>query len=160
DSQAPLAHWTATVTLGDLATVLHANDDWPGGAITSVSLSSERVTMTGSGHTVSKLRPTVANDLNSDAPRLFPKKYPSQAGSAKKGPLRQTVPSSTYTLMQTGSTLTFGGRGWGHGVGMSQYGANFMAAAGSSATQILKHFYGPAQITAVHEPGEIRVLAA
>jgi len=43
---------------------------------------------------------------------------------------------------------------------MSQYGANYMAAAGSSSTQILKHFYGPAQITTVREPGEIRVLAA
>ena len=160
DSQAPLAHWTATVTLGDLATVLHANDDWPGGAITKVSLSGDRVTMTGSGHTVSKLRSTVANDLNSDGPCLFPKKYPSQTGSAKKGPLPQTVPSSTYSLTQNGSTVIFSGRGWGHGVGMSQYGANYMAAAGSSATQILKHFYGPAQITTVREPGEIRVLAA
>jgi hypothetical protein len=43
---------------------------------------------------------------------------------------------------------------------MSQFGANFMAAAGNSATQILKHFYGPASITSVKEPGEIRVLAA
>ena len=160
DSQAPLARWTAVVTLGDLATVLQANDDWPGGAITNVSLSGDRVTMTGSGHTVSKLRSTVANDLNSDGPCLFPKTYPSQTGSAKKGPLPQTVPSSTYTLTQNGSTIIFSGRGWGHGVGMSQYGANYMAAAGSSATQILKHFYGPAQITSVREPGEIRVLAA
>src|SRR5579864_348953 len=160
DSQAPLAHWTAAVTLGDLATVLHANDDWPGGAITNVSLSGDRVTMTGSGHTVSKLRSTVANDLNSDGPCLFPMKYPSQTGSAKKGPLPQTVPSSTYTLTQSGGTIIFSGRGWGHGVGMSQYGANYMAAAGSSAAQILKHFYGPAQITSVREPGEIRVLAA
>jgi hypothetical protein len=74
--------------------------------------------------------------------------------------LPQTIPSSTYTLTQKGSTVTFSGRGWGHGVGMSQYGANYMAAAGSSSTQILKHFYGPAQITNVSEPGEIRVLAA
>ena len=160
DSQAPLSHWTATVTLGDLAAVLQANDDWPGGAIASVSLSGDRVTMTGSGHTISKLRSTVANDLNSDGPCLFPKKYPSQTGSAKKGPLPQTVPSSTYTLTQNGSTITFNGRGWGHGVGMSQYGANYMAASGSSAAQILHHFYGPARITTVREPGEIRVLAA
>src|SRR5438270_2414431 len=129
DSQAPLAHWTASVTLDDLATVLHANDDWPGGAITNVSLSGDRVTMTGSGHSVSKLRSTVANDLNSDGPCLFPRKYPSQSGSAKKGPLPQTVPSSTYTLTQNGSTIIFSGRGWGHGVGMSQYGANYMAGA-------------------------------
>jgi hypothetical protein len=102
----------------------------------------------------------VENDLNNEGPCLFPKKYPSKTGSAKRGPLPQTVPSSTYTVTQKGSTVTFSGRGWGHGVGMSQYGANYMAAAGSSSTQILKHFYGPAQITNVREPGEIRVLAA
>ena len=160
DSQAPLAHWTATVTLSDLAAVMQASDDWPGGAITSVTLSGDRVTMTGSGHSVSKLRSTVENDLNNEAPCLFPKKYPSDTGSAKHGPLPQTVPSSTYTISQKGSVVTFSGRGWGHGIGMSQYGANYMAAAGSSATQILKHFYGPASITTVKEPGEIRVLVA
>jgi len=160
DGAAPLARWTATVTLDDLAAVMQASEDWPGGAITSVSQSGDHVTMTGSGHTVTKLRSTVENDLNSEGPCLFPKTYPSRTGSAKGGPLPQTVPSSTYTLTQKGGTVTFSGRGWGHGVGMSQYGANFMAAAGSSATAILKHFYGPAQITTVREPGEIRVLAA
>jgi stage II sporulation protein D len=160
DAAAPLAHWTATVTLADLAAVLKKSGDWPGGAISTVSQSGDRVTMTGSGHSVSKLRSTVENDLNNEGPCLFPKKYPSNTGSAKGGPLPQTVPSSTYTVTQKGGTVTFSGRGWGHGVGMSQYGANYMAAAGSSSTQILKHFYGPAQITNVREPGEIRVLAA
>lgn len=32
-------------------------------------------------------------------------------------------------------------RGYGHGVGMSQYGANAMAAAGSSYADILAHYY-------------------
>jgi SpoIID/LytB domain protein len=160
DGAAPLAHWTATATLGDLSAVLQKSGDWPGGAISTVSQSGDHVTMTGSGHTVTKLRSTVENDLNSEGPCLFPKRYPSQTGSAKHGPLPQTVPSSTYTVTRAGSTVTFSGRGWGHGVGMSQYGANFMAEAGSSATQILKHFYGPAQISSVSEPGEIRVLAA
>jgi stage II sporulation protein D len=160
DSAAPLAHWTATVTLGDLAAVLQKSDDWPGGAISSVSQSGDHVTVAGSGHSVTKLRSTIANDMNNEGPCLFPKTYPSQTGSAKHGPLPQTVPSSTYTVTQKSSTVTFSGRGWGHGVGMSQYGANYMAEAGSSATQILKHFYGPAQITKVSEPGEIRVLAA
>jgi SpoIID/LytB domain protein len=160
DAAAPLAHWSATVTLSDLAAVLKKSGDWPGGAISTVSQSGDRVTITGSGHSVSKLRSTVEIDLNNEGPCLFPKKYPSKTGSAKGGPLPQTVPSSTYTATQKGSTVTFSGRGWGHGVGMSQYGANYMAAAGSSSTQILKHFYGPAQITNVREPGEIRVLAA
>jgi stage II sporulation protein D len=160
DGAAPLAHWTATVTLADLAAVLQKSSDWPGGTITSASQSGDHVTVTGSGHSVTKLRSTIENDLNSEGPCLYPKTYPSKTGSAKGGPLPQTIPSSTYTLTQKGSTVTFSGRGWGHGVGMSQYGANFMAAGGSSSTQILKHFYGPAQITTVREPGEIRVLAA
>jgi stage II sporulation protein D len=33
------------------------------------------------------------------------------------------------------------GRGWGHGVGMGQYGANGMANAGKTYDEILKHFY-------------------
>ena len=31
--------------------------------------------------------------------------------------------------------------GYGHGVGLSQYGANAMAEAGSSWREILEHYY-------------------
>ena len=37
--------------------------------------------------------------------------------------------------------FTFYVTGFGHGVGMSQYGANAMAAAGSTYTDILQHYY-------------------
>ena len=33
------------------------------------------------------------------------------------------------------------GQGSGHGVGMSQWGARYMAAKGQKAERILKHFY-------------------
>ena len=33
------------------------------------------------------------------------------------------------------------GRGSGHGVGMSQWGARYMASKGQKAETILKHFY-------------------
>jgi SpoIID/LytB domain protein len=36
---------------------------------------------------------------------------------------------------------TFYGRGWGHGVGMSQYGARGRALAGQDASTILAHYY-------------------
>jgi stage II sporulation protein D len=32
-------------------------------------------------------------------------------------------------------------KGLGHGVGMSQYGANEMAASGKTYEEILKHYY-------------------
>src|SRR6185369_14317347 len=37
--------------------------------------------------------------------------------------------------------LTFYGRGYGHGVGMSQYGARGRALAGQLAPEILTHYY-------------------
>lgn len=40
-----------------------------------------------------------------------------------------------------GSTVTFHGRGWGHGVGLSQYGARGRALAGQTSTQILDHYF-------------------
>lgn len=42
---------------------------------------------------------------------------------------------------QAGRTVTITGGGWGHGIGMSQYGAYGRALKGKSATQILTHYY-------------------
>ena len=43
--------------------------------------------------------------------------------------------------MQSYPYLTISGRGAGHGVGMSQWGAKYMANKGYKANQILKYFY-------------------
>jgi len=40
-----------------------------------------------------------------------------------------------------GPDVVLAGSGWGHSVGMSQYGARAMAQAGQSAAQILQHYY-------------------
>ena len=40
-----------------------------------------------------------------------------------------------------GDKVLISGRGYGHGVGMSQYGANNLANRGFSARQILNYFY-------------------
>jgi len=44
-------------------------------------------------------------------------------------------------LSSSGDTITFVGRGWGHGVGMSQHGARGMAYVGYTFEQILNHYY-------------------
>ena len=54
----------------------------------------------------------------------------------------------------TGSLFLFSGHGWGHGIGMSQYGAWGYALHGWSYQQILSHYYpgttiGPAQTNLV-----------
>ena len=41
----------------------------------------------------------------------------------------------------SGALFVFSGHGWGHGVGMSQYGAYGYALHGASFQQILAHYY-------------------
>ncbi len=57
------------------------------------------------------------------------------------------------------ASFTVTGSGWGHGVGMSQYGARAMAEAGRSHQQILDFYYGPAVLvdSALRAAEQIRV---
>lgn len=49
--------------------------------------------------------------------------------------------SSDFDFTINTSSVTFITRGYGHGVGMSQYGANGMAQSGYTYDQILRHYY-------------------
>ena len=52
------------------------------------------------------------------------------------------LPSIHYTVTQAEDSFVFSGGGWGHNVGMSQWGAYSMAHFhGMSYTQILQFFY-------------------
>lgn len=54
--------------------------------------------------------------------------------------------STDFTVSVKNGAITFYTKGFGHRVGMSQYGANAMAKAGSSYREILTHYYTGAQI--------------
>jgi len=54
-------------------------------------------------------------------------------------------------------TYTFEGSGWGHGVGMCQYGARGMAAAGHGYREILAYYYRGTQVSPWPCPQTIRV---
>lgn len=49
--------------------------------------------------------------------------------------------STAFTLEYTGFSFLFTVTGYGHGVGMSQYGANVMASRGVAWQEILEHYY-------------------
>lgn len=55
--------------------------------------------------------------------------------------------------------FTFVGRGWGHGVGMSQFGAKGLALRGTGARSILRHYYRGISISA-RSNESLRVLVA
>ena len=52
-----------------------------------------------------------------------------------------SLKSTAFTLDYNDGYFTFNVHGNGHGVGMSQYGAEVMARNGSSYDEILKHYY-------------------
>ncbi|SHE96613.1 stage II sporulation protein D [Desulforamulus putei] len=52
-----------------------------------------------------------------------------------------------------GDQITFTTRGYGHGVGLCQYGAKGMALQGKSYEQILKHYYTGVEITTIPPAG-------
>lgn len=49
--------------------------------------------------------------------------------------------STAFLISAVGDTVTVTTRGFGHRVGMSQYGAEAMAQNGSTCSQILSHYY-------------------
>lgn len=59
---------------------------------------------------------------------------------------------------QGASRLVVSGAGFGHGIGMSQYGAMGFAQQGADHAAILAHYYTGTQLAALGGPSEVRVL--
>ncbi len=53
--------------------------------------------------------------------------------------------------------VVFRGGGWGHGLGMSQYGAQGAARLGCSADEILTRYYAGTEVVSRPMPGNVRV---
>lgn len=70
----------------------------------------------------------------------------------------QVVATASPAGAQATPVFEFVGGGYGHGVGMSQYGAHGMAAAGFSYDQILAYYYQGTTLEATAQPADIRVL--
>ena len=59
--------------------------------------------------------------------------------------------STNFDITRDGDNIKFSVKGYGHGVGMSQTGADSMAKQGSSSEDIIKHFYTGVEITEVNK---------
>ena len=56
------------------------------------------------------------------------------------------IKSTNFTVESSGDKVVFFTNGYGHGVGMSQEGANQMAKMGSNYEEIIKHYYTGVEI--------------
>jgi stage II sporulation protein D len=68
------------------------------------------------------------------------------------------VPSPAAAATAALGSTTFYGRGYGHGVGMSQYGARGRALAGQLAPEILAHYYPGTTLGSRDPATNVRVL--
>lgn len=87
--------------------------------------------------------------LNRAGPAVLPEVLPARRPDGPRYP--QTILSPTFVIDRIDLPLPsplghmtiyeVNGNGWGHLVGMSQYGAQAMASEGASAAEILSHYY-------------------
>jgi stage II sporulation protein D len=104
-------------------------------------------------------------------PSVSPSPAPSADPSTSPGP--PADPSATAApdaspiafgpAVASGATpltgpVAFHGRGYGHGIGLSQYGARGRALAGQDMTTILAHYYPGTSVAAVDPAIPVRVL--
>ena len=82
-----------------------------------------------------------------------------QAPTPAPTPPPTAAPTPTVAPTPTlAASTTFYGRGYGHGVGLSQYGARGRALAGQSADEILAHYYAGTTSGSIAAGTQIRVL--
>jgi stage II sporulation protein D len=117
-------------------------------------------------------RPSAAEHPNLEAPFLpsTTRSFPRLAAllvAAVIGTVGAVVPaaraSAADPVLPDGVTplpasVTFTGRGYGHGVGMSQYGARGRALAGQDAATVLAHYYPGTTMATVPVSTPVRVL--
>ena len=58
--------------------------------------------------------------------------------------------SANFEIVKNESSIKFKVKGYGHGVGMSQTGADSLAKSGSNYEEIIKHFYSNVEIKDVN----------
>ena len=79
---------------------------------------------------------------NPDKRKDYYQKGLSRGGNKSAAPAQKPRSKYGYSIEKSGGDFIFYGRGWGHGVGMSQWGAMAMAEEhGYTAEKILAHYY-------------------
>jgi stage II sporulation protein D len=62
----------------------------------------------------------------------------------------RNIRSTNFTIFIKDDIVRFEGKGWGHGVGLCQWGAFTMAKKGKTATEILTYYYPGAEIVTLN----------
>jgi stage II sporulation protein D len=126
DQLAPVFQWSKTVSASEMGRLI-------GGVGSVRSLIPEKTTPHG---------------------RIITLKVAGSRGSRHitDDQLRQALKlkSTLFTVSTNQGMFTIEGRGYGHGIGLSQWGSHYLAEQGIPYNQILSHYYKNAQLTTLN----------
>jgi SpoIID/LytB domain protein len=153
DGASSTSRWRTLLPFDDLTRFLREAGIWPRGRAISVARPrGDSLTLRGGVTSRSVALGDLRDAVNQWAPCLEPGRYPDA--------LPLTIPSRWMDVSAARGGLVVTGRGWGHGVGMVQWGAYGKARRGFSAADILAYYYGGLRPQRHPEPGLIHVQVA
>ncbi len=123
-ANAPHHYWNLDVRVADLSESLRRNDVQVG-TVTAIEISERTPSLRAAWITVHGTRGS-ARVRGNDFRRMLG---------------YDTFKSTLFAVAMDGEWARFAGRGYGHGVGLCQWGAKGMAEQGYQARQILAHYY-------------------
>jgi stage II sporulation protein D len=154
----PFVNWSFSISERDLETLLAAEGNLSG-PLRSISVVTTadgegpwQVVVDSGTASASYGTYQFRSEINRAAAAVMPDRFPAERPDGRRYP--QTVLSGTYEISERSIAIehdgyrelarefVFSGQGWGHQVGMSQFGAKALADAGSTYPEILAHYYG------------------
>ena len=126
DQLAPVFQWSRTFSAWEMGRLI-------GGVGSVRSLIPERITPHGRIITMKIVGSGGSRNITDDELRKALK-----------------LKSTLFTISNNQGTFTIEGRGYGHGIGLSQWGSHYLATQGIPYYQILSHYYKDAQLTTLN----------
>lgn len=143
----PWYKWEATIPQKTLENLIELNTGKDIGELKNIEITKKgsggialQLTVTGTTKTI-----TVETE-NKIRAALGGSGYEIQKQDGKVIQSTKLLPSAFFTIEKNGKSYIIEGGGYGHGIGMSQNGANEIAKTGKTYEQILQFFYSGTQV--------------
>lgn len=152
----PLDHLQSMLANGGLWTRAHGRLRRAAGVPSSSGLHYPDVVLTGTRKSLRVDAESLRDVVRTEGPALYPGVYPSRWFTTS-GRLPETLPANRIDVVTRDGVAVVTGRGWGHGTGMSQWGAHGLAQRGATYEEILGHYYTGTVVGRVDVPPAISV---
>ncbi len=142
ETELPWYRWTAIVSEQRMSDLIELNTETEIGTLQKLEITKE-----GDGGVVQEItaygtagKVVVATE-NKIRRALGGKGYQIEKQDGTMVDSTTLLPSAFFSISKSGGNYVINGGGYGHGIGMSQNGANEMAKTGKTYLEILKTFY-------------------